>query len=164
MRYLRLLLLALLVASALAAASRASWEAHLVCVKQTFIIDLPARPIWSPPPIPTYDIFKQTFSELPGSEPSGAVSIRIFRYDYTVFFFFIYVAVSSVVCGLLYFFTRRGVRDIVLHYALFGAVGYVLLMVPCYPIWCWGSEMLFSFLGIGFGLLLATCLWRRHAA
>jgi hypothetical protein len=164
MRYLRLLLVALLIASALAAASRASWEAHLVCLKQTFVIDLPARPIWSPPAIPAYDVFKQAFSDLPATEPSGAVPIRVFRYDYTVFWLFLYIAVSSAICGLLYLFIRRGLRDVVLHYALFVAVGYILLMVPCYPIWCWGSEMLFSFLGVGFGLILATFFWRRHAA
>jgi hypothetical protein len=172
MRYLRLLLFALLIASVLLAASRAFWEAHLVCPvydaigidRETFIIDLPARPIWSPPSIPTYDSFKQTFSELPAREPSSAVSVRIFRYDATVFLLLFYFAVSSAICGLLYLFTRRGVRDVVLHYALFVAVGYVSFMVPFYPVWCWGGGMVFSFIGVGLGILLGTLLWRRHAA
>jgi hypothetical protein len=171
MRNLRLLLFALLIASVLLAASRAFWEAHLVCPipvsagidRQTFIIDLQAQPIWSPPTVPTYDIFRQSFSELPVKEPSDAVSLRIFRYDETVFLFILFAAVSSAVCGLLYLFIRKGMRDIVLHYALFVAVGYVLLMVPCYPIWCWGGEMIFSLFGIGFGILLGTLLWKRHA-
>jgi hypothetical protein len=169
MRNLRLLLFALLIASVLLAASNAFWEAHLICPmpmpigKETFIVDLHTQPIWSPPTVPAYDIFRQTFSELPAKEPSDAVSVRIFRYDYTVFFLLLYVVVSSAVCGMLYLFIRKGMSDIVLHYALFVAVGYVLLMVPCYPIWCWGGEMIFSLFGIGFGILLGTLLWKRHA-
>jgi hypothetical protein len=132
--------------------------------RETFIIDLHTRPIWLPPAVPTYGIFRQTYSELPASEPSGAVSLRVFRYDYTIFFLIFYMAVSSVVCGLLYLFTRRGVRDLVLHYAFFLGIGYFLLMVPCYPFWCWGSGMVFSFFSVGFGILLGTVLWRRNAA
>jgi hypothetical protein len=171
MRNLRLLLFALLIASVLLAASRAFWEAHLVCPmpvptgidRTTFIIDLQTRPIWSPPTVPTYDIFRQSFSELPVKAPSDAVSLRIFRYDETVFLLILFAAVSSAVCGLLYLFIRRGVRDVVLHYALFVAAGYFSFMLPSYPLWCWGGGMVFSFFGVGLGIILGTILWMSRA-
>lgn len=175
MRYLRILLFALLFTSALLAAGHASWDADLVCPLRvvkgvvstandtgTFIIDLHTRPLWSPPTVPAYEIFRQTFPELPPKEPSDAISLRIFRYDYTVFILILYAAASSAVSGLLYLFMRRGARDVVLHYALFVAVGYASLMVLCYPLYCWGSEMAFSLIGVGFGFFLSTILWRRQ--
>lgn len=162
LHYLRLIFFALLAAVVLLAGLHGSWEAHLKCLGGTFIIDLPVRPVWSPPMVPAYDFFRQTFNELPVKEPANAVALRIFRYDNTLFEFIFYAAVVSAVFGIVYLLIRRGARDVVLHHALFVAIGYVLVMVPCYPLWCWGSGMAFSILGAVFGVFLGWALWTRH--
>src|SRR6266850_5397215 len=160
MRYLRVLFVVLLAASVLLVMARGSWEAHLVRGDQTSIINLPTRPIWSAPAVPSYDSFRQTFTDLPPEEASNGTIERVFRYDTATLEFFLFAAASAAVCGLLYLLTRRGGRDALLHYALFIAVGFMAAAAVCFALWLlvggWGPPfpLLFAFLGIAFGIYL----------
>jgi hypothetical protein len=157
----------LLAASVLLVVARGSWEAHLRRGNQWTIIDLPTQPVWSPPPVPSYDTFRQELTQLPPDMPSDAVIVRVFRYDTAIGELIFFVAASAALCGLLYLLTRRGGRDALLHYALFIGIGFVSAAGACFGLWLllggWGppSPLLFAFLGIAFGIYLGRKRWRR---
>ena len=121
--------------------------------------------------MPSYDTFRQTFTDLPSDMASNAAIVRVFRYDSAMLELVFFVAASAALCGLLYLLTRRGGRDALLHYALFIAIGFVTAAAACFGLWLlvggWGPPfpLLFAFLGIGFGIYLGRRRWRRsHAA
>jgi len=166
-RYLRLLFVALLATSLLLVIARGSWEAHLVRGDHASIINLPTRPVWSAPAVPSYATFRQTFTDLPSDEASSATIVRVFRYDTAALEFFLFAAASAALCGLLYLLTRRGGRDALLHYALFIAVGFMASSAACFALWLliggWGPPfpLLFAFFGVGFGIYIGMRRWRR---
>ena len=171
MRYLRLLFVLLLAASLLLVSARGSWQAHLVRADCTYIINLPTRPVWSPPTMPSYDTFRQTFTDLPTDLASTPAIVRVFRFDSAMLELVLFATASAGLCGLIYLLTRRGGRDALLHYALFIAVGFLAAAAACFGLWLlfggWGPPfpLLFAFLGIGFGIYLGRRRWRRsHAA
>ena len=170
MRYLRLIFVILLSASLLLVISRGSWQGRLVRIDGTSIINLPTQPVWSPPAVPSYDTFRQTFPDLPSEIAPGSVIVRVFRYDDAMLELIAFVTVSAGFCGLLYLPVRRGGRDAVLHYALFIAVGFIAAAAGCLAVWLlvggWPppSPPLFAIFGIWFGIHLGRRRWRNHAA
>ena len=168
MRYLRLLFVTLLAASMLLVIARGSWEGHLVRGNHTSIINLPSRPIWSPPAVPSYGIFRHTFTDLPSEPAYSPTIVRVFRYDTAMFEFVLFATASAAFCGLLYLLTRRGGRDALLHYSLFIPLGCAAAAAACVALWLliggWGPPLplLFAFLGIGFGIYLGRRRWVSH--
>jgi hypothetical protein len=167
MRYVRLLFGVLLAASALLVMSRSKWTGHLVHDDHTSIISLSVHPIWSPPPVPSCETFKQTFKDLPSEMAPGAVVVRVFEYDAAIFEFVLYGMAAGGICGILYLFTRRGGRDAVLHFALSITIGVVAAAAACFILWLviggWSPPFPFFFLllGIGSGAYLGHKQWLK---
>ena len=169
MRFLRLLLLGLLTVSVLLTVGRGSWEARLATGKVTDIIDLPTGPVWSPPAVPTYEVFAKRFTDLPPDMVSGVTIVRVFQYDTAMMEFVSFVAISVTFCGALYFLTRGDSRDVILHYALFIGLGFVAATFACFGLWIlgggWGPPfpLFFAFLGSGFGIFIGKARWSKNA-
>jgi hypothetical protein len=167
--YLHFLLVVLLATSVFFVVSHCSWEGHLVLNNQTYIINLPERPLWSPPPVPTYETFKQTFNQdVPSQKAYGSAIVRVLRYDSVIFEFMFLVIISFIICGLPYLFMRRGHLDATLHFAFFIAVGFIAAALVCFVLWLliggWSPTFpsLFAFLGIGFGIYLGKRQWNKN--
>jgi hypothetical protein len=166
MSYLRIVFVALLSGSALLMLTRGSWEGHLVRGNHTSIISLSSRPVWSPPPVPSYETFRETFTDLPLERAPGTDIVRVFRYDAAVFGFLLLAVASAGLCGLLHLLTRRGGRDAIFHYALFIAIGFIAAAATCFVVWLvvggWGPPfpLAFALLGIGFGIYLGKRRWK----
>ena len=174
MRNLRKLFYGLLAASFLLAVTCGSWEAHHVTSilggTNTLILPLPLAPLWSPPSTPPYQAFRDAITDLPAEMPPGTAIRRIARYDDTLFQLIAYVGTSSLVCGIIYLATRRGRRDILLHYVVSVAGGFVSSVVLCIVVWLifggWAPPfpIFFGVLGIASGLLFALATIRTNVA
>jgi len=174
MRNLRNLFYALLAASFLLAVSCGSWEAHHVDSRfggtHTRIIPLPLSPLWAPPNTPSYQTFRDSFTDLPANMPSETFIRRVARYDDTLFQLIAYVGASSLLCGIIYLATRRGRRDTLLHYVVSIAGGFVSSVILCVVMWLifggWSPPfpILFGIFGIASGLLFARATIRTNVA
>lgn len=166
MLILRFILFALLSTSLFLVTVRIRWEAHLAGGNRTCIIRLPVRPAWSPPVVPAYDTFQQTFRDLPPKPPAGTIIERVVRYDIALFDLLCFGAASASICGLIYVFRPKGSRDVVLHYASHIAVGMMVAAAICFLLWLvfggWGPPfpLFFGVMGIALGLMFAMRKWR----
>src|SRR3954449_10188862 len=105
MRILRTLFLVAASIAVIVALWRTHWEARL-SYEGTAIIDLPRSPIWSPPPTPSYEVFRSTFNTLPTAAASASIR-RVFRTDRTFFDFALYLWAVCTGFGVVYLCVRR---------------------------------------------------------
>lgn len=166
MRSLRFLFVALFAASVLLVDSRGRWEGHLVQSDGTWIVNLPAEPVWSPPAVPSYQTFRKTFDTLPPEATTNTSIVRVFRFDTAMLDLAFCATIAAGVSGLIYLLIRQGSRDAMLHFALFISVGEVIAAASCFGLWLflggWGPPypLLFALLGFGLGIHLGRWQWR----
>ena len=170
MRILRFTFLAALVLSILFVAARGRWEGSLTLGNRTWIIDLERAPVWSPPAVPPYELFTRTFHDLPAASTPGLEIMRVFKWEWVLVEFALYLWGITLVFGLLYLSEPGRRRDAALHYALSVAAGLTGAAFICVALWLvfggWGPPfpVFFSLLGITSGILIGRRVYRRKAA
>ena len=146
--------------------SRAHWEGTL-SDGGTWIIDLREAPIWSPPPLPTFEKFRSSFDTLPTTAASAPIR-RIFRADRTFVDFALYLWADTALFGMIYLCVRRSSRDSILHTALCLGAMLTASAVICLLFWLviggWGPPLpeFFGGLAILLGLFLAKTTYARE--
>lgn len=149
MSTLRWIFVAVLLAVLLYCAARAPWIGTFVRAQSTFHIDLGRAPVWSPPAVPAHQDFARVFT---GSANFGTAQGpssdygRSLKLDLFVFETALLVWPVALVAGLSYLIVRGKRNDLVLHAALWTAVGLTLTAVLSVGTWMllggWGPPIL----------------------
>src|SRR5258708_12953252 len=79
MPILRVVFLAACLACPLLAMGNCRWQGQLTLDHHTWIIDLGRAPIWSPPTMPPYSKFKDTFKDSVTPPPDDSARLTIKR-------------------------------------------------------------------------------------
>jgi hypothetical protein len=166
---MQILFLVVVASSLRVVATRVEWEGRLRVANFTWITHLPLGPLWNPPEAPTYELFRDSFDDLPPAGAPGLSIERILKWDWTLADLLLYLWVVNGLFGLLYLMLRRGRRDLVLHCGLGTALGLTGGAMACIGLWLvfggWGPPCpeFFGLTGAIIGLLGSRLSWHRNA-
>lgn len=157
--------LAAMVVLAVTVVTRGQWEGRLITEEQyTYIVTLPESPIWHPPAMPPFQLFADSFDDIPGAYQGSFKILLVFRWDLAAINFLIGLWPISAFFGIVYLGIRMdsGAFDYLLHYGSYLAGGLTCGASACvgsYLVWGgWGlpSPIPFAVCGITLGVVLGT--------
>jgi hypothetical protein len=115
--------------------SNAEWQGTLnTANNETYIMHLPRGPVWSPPPVPSYQEFRTQFDTLP-ADAKSAQRRRVFGAEEFSLRFELYLWADTLVFGYLYLCFRRNARDPVLHLAVCLAATLTSAAIVSFAFW-----------------------------
>lgn len=163
---LRAAFLGMLVLLLAICAVRAPWLAVGRASQGTYLMDLAAAPLWSPPPSPSRDHFVATFASLAATaETTLVIDVRV-RWGCLLVTTASTFAVPSLLCGLWYWAARERRLDAVLHAALGSGIGTLAAAVLCIALWAvlggWGPPFAVPLAVIGPVAGALGGLWRHR--
>lgn len=154
--YLRIFFLLACVVCVAIATVNASWEGLLKSRDSTLILRLNNAPLWSPPPVPSYDAFEKVFSHGGGVPPRNGTGFTIERslvIETLLFHLVVGFWLIALFCGAVYRLFRGSQRDLVLHIALPAAIGMALGCASSVGLWfivgAWGPPLLLQLCFVG---------------
>jgi len=170
MATLRTLFVAALVLCVTEILVRGQWEGRLRLGQHTWFIDLDRRPVWNPPPVPTYGQFRNVFEDLPAEATPGLTITQALKWDWMLIELLLWLWGMTTLFGLLYPLARGHRRDHVLHGALCVGAAMTAAAAACFALWLvvggWGAPApeLFGLLGVAGGILLAILTYKPGLA
>ncbi|MEM9365994.1 MAG: hypothetical protein AAGD07_08345 [Planctomycetota bacterium] len=170
MNYLRLLLVAMPMLAVFVTVQTAIWEARYTKGKATWIIKLPETAIWNPPPVPAYSEFAVAFDQLPETQPPHSRVHRLLKWDSMLLELLFYFLGCSMLIAPLYWLTRCGRLDPVLHVTTWIGIGMTGSAVMCFAVWLavggWGAPapLFFGISGLFVGSFAGFATLRKTVA
>jgi hypothetical protein len=170
---IRILFLVLGLGCIVAVAWNGRWEGRLLQADDMWTINLGQTPIWSPPPVPSYSSFKETFQnsrDFPVEGMSKYRIQRVLKLDWMFLDFLLYFWPISGLCGLVYLMVGKENRDLLLYQGFTTGIGLTVAAVLCFGLWMilggWGPPypVFFGLLGLVLGFFGGASTFGRGRA
>jgi hypothetical protein len=144
------------------------WWGALFDGKQTWLIDLPKQPVWSPPSPPSYADFRREFNELPPEQSKEAATSIKLKWDFMLTTFLLYLWGTSVLFAAITLPGPAELRNIGIHVIRSLALSLSGSAAACVAIWLaiggWGppSPNFFGVAGLVIGIWMGVVTFSRR--
>lgn len=147
------------------------WQGVLYAPQQRYLLELARTPVWAPPACPTYTDFHEVFGRsaaFPLASSPGLFIDRRLKADWMALDLLLYCWCVNSVAGAMYVGARAGKRDIVLHLAVWMAIGQTVAAALCTALWTvfggWGPPLplQFGIAGLLGGIILGVKRFERQ--
>ena len=150
--------------------SNGVWWGSLFNGNQTWLIDLPNQPVWSPPDPPGYAEFRRDFNHLPSEQSKGSTIGVELKWDFMLISFFLYLLAVTVLFAVVTLIGPVGQQSFGIYVIRSLALSLSGAAVACFVVWTlvggWGppSPLFFGIVGLVVGIWMATFSWSRRAS